>query len=173
MVRVLTTKAFRFTNPNSGSGVSKPKPNETAEEAIQRVARDAARGLSNASNVAKHKEHFCDVQPGTPVDCPDWIKLDEIFAWGVSDGDIMELVPAAKSATKAQTAAAALGETSVEDDEEEDKNEEDEKEEADDEITDEPEVKDEDGNLGGAALPPVEGGPAIRRRVVGKRRRNS
>lgn len=105
MVRILTKKAFRFTKPLSEGSISRPRSTETPEEAAQRLARDAAQALSNMTAIKKQSDHTFDVQPNVTTNCPDWIKLDAMFEWGVKDGDIMELV----TPQMAAVAAAASG----------------------------------------------------------------
>lgn len=102
MIRILTKQAFRFTKHYGEGSISKPKPGETPDEAAQRTALDAAKALHNMTSVKKQNEHTFDVQPGVVTNCPDWIRGDELFTWGLADGNIMELVTAAQSAAAAK-----------------------------------------------------------------------
>lgn len=100
-IRILSRKAFRFVKPGS-TGVSKPKPNETPEEAVNRVAHDSAKLLNNAARQHHIQDGTFTTQPGHIQDAPAWIKQDEMFEWAVKDGDIEELVRRPTSAPKAK-----------------------------------------------------------------------
>jgi hypothetical protein len=157
MIRILTKKAFRFTNHKGEGSISRPKANETPEEAAQRSARDAAFALSRASNIEKHKDHIFDVQPGVVTTCPDWIKSDELFNWGVADDDIVELVNKPTVSVASEVAAAEAGETAKQDDEGGEGGE----------------GVAEDGNMASLTEDGTEGGPVQRRRIAGPGRKKA
>jgi hypothetical protein len=76
-MRIFTKKVFGFRNPRV-----------SAQEKLTQTATDAV--------IVTKKDEFQDV--------PGWVKDDQMFIWGVADGDIE--VVAAPVAVKVDTSAA-------------------------------------------------------------------
>jgi hypothetical protein len=101
MINIFCKKAFRFPNPDPRLGlVSKPKKNESPEQASARLAQDS----SKLGNRDKHAQLFFDTKPGEIQQAPDWIREDEMFNWAVQDGDLMVIETKAPAKQEAEVA---------------------------------------------------------------------
>lgn len=112
MITIFSKKAFRFPNPEGGL-ISKPKAGERPEEAGARVIADSSR----LGNRDKHKALFFDTVPNEIQQAPAWIKQDEMWAWALADGDILEVV--SKSPRKQEAEVAAKSKKADDDEDEE------------------------------------------------------
>jgi hypothetical protein len=78
-VTILSKKAFRFNNPN--------------------VKGDALAAAIQAQDKSKIEASFIDVQPGSSITLPAWVKDDQMYQWAVKDKDILELVTGDQSSS--------------------------------------------------------------------------
>lgn len=81
MIQLLTKKRFRFKNPHASMIKSEVVGTGEDQKTIQ--TQDGG---------AKFEEAYFEVPPDKLTACPDWVKTDKIFEWGVKDGDIIEVL---------------------------------------------------------------------------------
>jgi hypothetical protein len=111
MIQLLCKKRFRFRNPNATM-----IKQET-------VGVGADKKQLQVQSGAKFEEAYFEVVPDRLTACPDWVKTDIMFSWGVKEGSIIEV------ATKSESLADAVRQQDDERREKENKETQEQKEE--------------------------------------------
>ncbi len=90
MIQLLCKKRFRFKNPHA--------------DMIKReeVGAGKDKHVRQVESGAKFEDVYFEVTPNKLTACPDWVKTDKMFEWGVSDGDILEVVTKSPAQAEAQ-----------------------------------------------------------------------
>ena len=94
MIRILSKKAFRFSNPE-----------------IRILGFDNDTGAVRKQ--PDFKDAYFETTPNEIQDAPDWIKLNPMWKWATADGDLLEITvqptggPSEKDRAVAQAAEAA------------------------------------------------------------------
>lgn len=90
MIQLLCKKRFRFKNPGAEMIKSETVGGGKDKQEVQ------------VESGARFEQVYFEVTPGVLTAAPDWVRHDKIFAWGVADGDILEVTT--KSPAQAEAA---------------------------------------------------------------------